>query len=160
MALFRPTQPPRPRRRWVGTAPTYQYARPNADITDGSWTNESGNNTNLYASIDESVINDSDYIQSSQSPSSADVTEIGLSSVGDPGTDLGHVVRYRYKKDTAGGQIDLTVRLMQGGTEIASWSHADIGTGFVTATQTLTNPQAANITNYADLRIKFEALAP
>jgi hypothetical protein len=56
-------------------------ARPDADVTDGSWLNELGTNTNLFASIDESAANDSDYIQSSLSPSTADVVEINLSDI-------------------------------------------------------------------------------
>ena len=39
-----------------------QFARPDADISDGNWVNQAGNNTNLFASIDESVAADGDYI--------------------------------------------------------------------------------------------------
>ena len=85
----------RVRRWWVpSAAPTVQYARPSADVEDGSWTNESGNNTDLYASIDESTASDSDYIQSAVNPSS-DATTLSLSSVGNPTVDTGHTVRYR-----------------------------------------------------------------
>lgn len=162
MAVFRKPRPIISRRRWVGTAPTYQYARPSSDVTDGSWTNESGNNTNLYTSIDETfaALNDSDYIQSSQSPSVWDVTEVGLSSVADPGTDSGHVVRYRYGKDTTGDTIDLVVRLMQGSTPISVWHHSNIATTLTTAVQNIANAQAANISSYSNLRYRFEAISP
>lgn len=161
MTVFRPRWPTIPRRRWVGTIPTYQYARPDSDITDGNWVNESLSNTNLYASIDETIANDSDYIQSSTSPAPVDITEIGLSNVTDPTVHTGHIVRYRYKKDAAGGDaINLVVRLMQGSTEIASWQHMDITDSYQVAAQVLTTTQAGNISDYTDLRLRFEAYGP
>src|SRR5215216_5013026 len=42
-----------------------QVGAPISDVTDGSWLNELGTNTNLYASLDESVASDTDYIISS-----------------------------------------------------------------------------------------------
>lgn len=38
--------------------------RPSADVTDGGWLNEAGNNTNLYASVDDNPTNDTTYIKS------------------------------------------------------------------------------------------------
>ena len=49
-----------------------QYARPDSDVSDGSFLNASGNNTNLYQSIDESSASDSDYVISTDSGYSAD----------------------------------------------------------------------------------------
>ena len=49
-----------------------QYARPDSDVSDGSFLNASGNNTNLYQSIDESTASDSDYVISTDSGYSAD----------------------------------------------------------------------------------------
>lgn len=97
-ALLR-VRPVRQRRRWwvPSAAPTVQYARPDADVTDGSWTNELGNATDLYASIDESAASDSDYIQSSVNPSS-DLAEVGLGNVGTPTVDTAHYVRYRIQR--------------------------------------------------------------
>lgn len=53
--------------------------------------------------------------------------------------------------------INLTVRLMQGTTQIASWTHTGIGTGFTLATQTLSTTEADSITDYTDLRLRFTA---
>lgn len=137
-----------------------QLARPITDITDGLWTNEAGSNVNLYASIDETSASDTDYIQSSSSPASADIAEVGLTSLSDPVSSTGHKVRYRYKKDATGGdQINLTVRLMQGTTEIASWSHTNID-AITSAEQTLSTGQADSITDYTNLRLRFEAVKP
>lgn len=72
-------------RAWAAAVATYkgtttEFARPDADVTDGSWLNEAGSNTNLFQSIDETVADDVDYIESSKTPSS-DLAEIGLSNI-------------------------------------------------------------------------------
>jgi hypothetical protein len=56
------------------------FARPDADVTDGGWTNQAGTNVNLFQSIDESVADDTDYISSGLAPSS-DMAEINLSNI-------------------------------------------------------------------------------
>jgi hypothetical protein len=129
------------------------FLRPDADSIDGGWTNELGG-TELFASIDESVASDTDYIQSSINPVS-DVAKISLS---DPSTAVTTPVkiRYRYKKSEAAA-TNLTVRLLQGAVEIAAWTHTDISASFVTTEQTLTAPQFASITNFNDLYIEFTA---
>lgn len=129
------------------------YLRPDADSIDGGWTNELGG-TILFSSIDESTLDDADYIQSSVNPS-ADIAKISLSN---PGYAVGEPakLRYRYKKD-ASPTADLTVRLLQGATQIASWTHSGISTSFVTTTQTLSAPEFASITDFNDLYIEFTA---
>ncbi|MEM2159765.1 MAG: hypothetical protein QXN55_02285 [Candidatus Nitrosotenuis sp.] len=137
-----------------------QYARPDSDVTKDNWTTGTGSTTNLYAEIDESTQNDSDYDKSGQISllDTTETLEVGLSNVIDPETSSNHIVRYAYGKDASGGAvIDLTVSLMQGTTQIASWTHNDIGTGFTLATQTLSAAQADSITNYSDLRLRFVA---
>jgi hypothetical protein len=138
-------------------APT-QRAYALSDVSDGSWLTNAGSAT-LYAAIDETTASDADFIQSSASPASADVCEIQFQALNDPSSSAGHNVSYRYQKDVAAGdQINLTVRLMQGATEIAAWTHTNIGLGWTGVTQTLTGTQADAITNYGDLRLRFEAI--
>lgn len=63
-----------------------QILKPTADVTDGTWLNESGNNTNLFASIDDGeTVNDADYIQSAVAPA-ADTVEVQLASGVPPDT--------------------------------------------------------------------------
>lgn len=139
--------------------PTVQYARPDSDVSRGSWTTDSGATANLWDSINETPANDSDYVRSSQSPGSADILTLTLTDVGDPASSTGHKVRYRYGKDlSSGDRIDLTVRLMQGTTQIAAWTHTNIGTTLTDAEQTLSSGEADAITDYNDLRLKFEAV--
>lgn len=137
----------------AGTPVVLLYLRPDADSIDGSWTNELGGTT-LFSSIDESVADDADYIQSSALPS-MDVAKIGLSNPSARVTSPVKV-RYRYKKDSAAA-ADLTVRLLQGATQIASWTHSGISSSFVTTEQTLSGPEFASITDFDDLYIEFTA---
>jgi hypothetical protein len=100
------------------------------------------------------VASDTDYIQSSINPVS-DVAKISLSNPSSMVT--GPVkLRYRYKK-TEAATTNLTVRLLQGVTEIASWSATGISASYVTTEQTLTAPQLASITDFNDLYIEFTA---
>lgn len=133
-----------------------QTALPASDISAGSWTPSVG--STLYGTIDEAAADDADFIQSSLSPAMADVSEVKLGALTDPLSSSGHVVNYRYTKDSASGdRINLNVRLVQGTTIIASWYHTDIdGSTITTASQALTGAQADAITNYADLRLRFE----
>lgn len=130
---------------------------PSSDVSLGSWTDQAGGTTNIYQSIDEPLpANDSDYVRSPYNPSS-NTYEAGLGTITDPVASTGHYVHYRYHKLDAVGQMDLTVKLMQGAVEIASWSHTDISNSPVTASQLLTGPQTDAITNYNDLRLQFIA---
>lgn len=132
------------------------FLRPDADSVDGGWTNESGGTT-LFSSIDETTANDTDYIQSATNPAS-DICKISL---GDTAVPLiaPVYVRYRYKKDNAGQTMALTVRLLEGTTQIASWTHTNISTSFVTAEQTLTTGELAAITDFNNLFLEFSATA-
>ena len=139
-----------------------QFGRPSTDTTLGSYTDQGGGSTSIYTTIDEVAADDADYIQSPLAPSSAAyVTK--LTSVEDPQSSAGHIVRYRYQKNAAGGaQINLTVELRQGyvnegtpGTLIAQWTHTDIPSTWTAAAQTLSGAQADAITNYADLFLRF-----
>lgn len=129
-----------------------QFARPSSDVATGTWTTAP-----LFNKVDEVAANDGDFIQSANSPN-FDICELGLSSITDPEGNTGHVVRYRYQKSAAAGrQIDLVVRLLDGATEIASYTHTDIGNGWVQADQTLSGAEADAIGNYGDLRLEFNA---
>jgi hypothetical protein len=132
---------------------------PIGDITDGNWTNEVGSNVNLYASIDEYVANDSDFIQSSGlNAGSSDTTEVLLAPTGDPAVSTGHIVQYRYRKQGV-VPANVVVSLYQGTTLIASWTHTNVLTPYADASQTLTGLQADSITDYSDLRLRFVASA-
>ena len=136
-----------------------QFARPDSDVTAGNWTPQGGP-VSLFDTMNEVVANDADFAESASNPT-ADLMEVGLSNLDDPALSTGHVLRYRYQKDSAAGaQIDLVVDLVQGTTVIATFTHLDIQPGFITQAQALTVPQADAITDYTDLRIRFTADNP
>ena len=126
---------------------TAQYARPTSDVSTGTWTSSLGGS--LYAAIDETVASDTDYITTTN----ASTCEVALSSLSDPASSAGHIVRYRISA-TSGG---ITVRLRQGTTTIATWTHATAPTSLTTYSQTLTSGEADSITDYTTLRLQFEA---
>ena len=134
----------------------------NAAVVSASvsgWLNELGSNINLYASIDEAVADDTDYIASSSTP--GDSVRFSLSDVSSVINPT--MVRYRYKKHTDGdisdtGTVNLQARLQQGTTTIAQWEHDDIGTSFVTVEQSLTDGEFSSITDFTDLYLQFATL--
>ena len=139
-----------------------QFGRPSTDTVNESYTDQAAGSTNIFQSIDEVSASDTDYIQSALTPTN-DVYATKLTSVTDPVVSTGHIVRYRYSKDAAGGaQIDLTVQLRQGyvsevtqGTLIASAAHTNISDAWTAGTFTLSGAEADAITNYADLFFRF-----
>lgn len=139
-----------------------QFGRPSTDTTNEGYTNEAAGSTNIYQSIDETSASDADYIQSASAPTS-DVYVTKLTTLEDPVSSSGHVIRYRYAKSASGGaQIDLTVQLRQGytnegspGTLIKEWSHTDISNTAATQSQTLAGAEADAITDYTDLYLRF-----
>lgn len=139
-----------------------QFGRPSADTFIGTYTDQSAGTTNIYTTIDETVASDADYIQSVSAPSAAPyVTK--LTTLSDPTSSTGHIVRYRYAKSASGGaQIDLTVQLRQGyvnegtpGTLIQAWTHTDISNTFTDAAQTLGGTETDAISDYTSLYLRF-----
>ncbi len=135
------------------------FARPDSDISDDTdgdtnrWTPSTG--AFLYAVMDETTADDTDYAVSPTANGDQGF-EVGLSNVADPQASDNHLVRYRYRRTTGQFEtVDLDVELRQGGVVIASWSHINIDTAWVTAERTLTQAQADSITNYTNLRLRF-----
>lgn len=125
-------------------------------INGGTWTTQAIG-LDLHTAIDETPANDADFIQGPVTLLAAtDTCEVGLGNVTDPAVSTGHVVSYRYEKSAANEQVvDLIVRLVQGTTVIATWTHLAIANGWTTASQTLTGLEANAINDYTDLRLRF-----
>lgn len=135
-----------------------QFARPSSDITVTGWTTDTGGTTNLWAAIDEATpFSDADYVKSPTPPGTNEY-ETKLSAVTDPNASTGHVMRWRRRKQPTGSaQINLTVRLLQGTTQITSQADNDLGTSFADTSYTLSAAEADSITDYSDLRLEFVA---
>ncbi len=110
-----------------------QFARPSADTLRDNWEEDDGTTVDIFDQIDEVASDDADFIRTVLTPTN-DVYVCALTAVTDPVSSTGHVVRYRYGKDSASGdQIDITVQLRQGyvnegspGTLIASATHTNV----------------------------------
>lgn len=124
-------------------------ARPSSDTTAGAWLPSTG--SSLYATLDEVSPDDADYIYTN----SVSTCKIALNAVTDPLTSSGQIVSYRVWSPNSDG---LTVRLMQGATEIASWTHTVLPTSPTTYQQTLTAGQCDAITDYSVLAIQLESV--
>lgn len=129
-----------------GSGAVATIARPSSDISSSGWSASSG--ADLFAMLDEVTPDDADYIIASTVGA---VCEIGLSAVADPGTSSGQVMRYRLWSPTGNGA---TVKLKQGATTIATWTHATLPTTATLYTQALTAGECDAITNYSALSIE------
>lgn len=114
-----------------------------------------GTLVDMYEAIDESSIDDADYIISGEDPVN-DVCKIRLSNPSITPAEP-FKVRYRYIKQGVVGSLELRVRLLQGTTEIVSWTHSNIAEAYAAHTQTLTTGQFGNITDFNDLFLEFRA---
>jgi len=114
------------------------FLRPTADVSDGSWTTDTGGTT-LYAAIDETTQSDTDYVKSSENP----VNDIYEFNLGPPTALLSSgIVRFAIGKLSNNAvPIDIKVQIKQGSTTIAEWTYLDVAFGFTPVTETLTLDQ-------------------
>lgn len=141
-----------------------QFGRPSTDTTRDNWEEDDGSTTAIFDQIDEAAADDGDYIRTGLAPTN-DVYVTKFTTLEDPVSSAGHVVRYRYGKDAAAGaQIDITVQLREGyvnegspGTLIEEWVHTDVGQFPIAAAQTLGATEADSITDYDDLFLRVVA---
>ena len=148
-----------------------QYSVPSGDLVDGNWLNQAASATDIYLSIVPGTPgtigagDDATYAESDANPTASEFA-VDMSTIEDPVSSSGHVLRWRRQKDAAGGgQIDLEVALHQGyvnegtpGTVIVTAPlDTDLSETPATTSDTLTGGEADAITDYADLQIRFEA---
>ena len=140
-----------------------QFARPNADTFLGNFVDEGDAAVNIFNSIDEATASDTDYIKSPASPAS-EVYVCALSSVTDPVSSTGHIIRMRTSVDLAAQEsLDFTQQLRQGyvnegtqGTLIASQARTGVtSTTWTDSSYTLSSGEADAITNYGLLFFRF-----
>ena len=131
-----------------------QLAAPTSDITT------IGVSSGTFASIDEATANDGDYVVTADN--TAATYEAKFASLTDPNVHTGHIVRFRIAKadtgvppSTDGNGVTCVAGLYQGATLITDMYNAPIG-AWDTREFTLSEAQAANITDYSDLRVRFD----
>ena len=130
--------------------------RPSSDVTLGGWTNESGG-TSLFSSLNEASRSDVSLVRSVDNPANA-TFEVALSNPNALNDGTLNIVIGKGINNAI--PIDQTVYLIQGTTTIASWVYGDVPYGPTLKTETLTGPQLAAISNFADLRIRVTANVP
>lgn len=140
-----------------------QFARPNADIVIGSWTEDDDTTDALFGEIDEAARDDTDFVKSEDLSAAGDssVFACELSDVTDPEASSNHIIRTALRKQGT-AQMDATVELRQGytgegslGTLIATLTQADLTTSFAEYSHTLSSAEADSITDYTDLQLRF-----
>ena len=128
--------------------------RPAADAARGGWRNEAAG-LELFPSISKPAVDDATYIVSATDIPD-DTARVKLQP---PDYELGDEVEVEYRigkyPPLATQCLDLTVRLLQGMTEVASWNHPDVGGTPVSVTRVLTEPQVAAISDFSDLYLEF-----
>lgn len=133
-----------------------QIARPDSDISAGSWTPEGSTaETTLWESIDEVSANDGvDYIEATDNFT----CEIGLdSSITDPGGNTGYFLRCRMQGNGSGGPERVQIVLFEGATQRAISGFFVNRASWVDKFYELTTGEADAITAFTDLRLKVIA---
>jgi len=128
--------------------------RPAADVALGGWRNEAAGAL-LFPSISKPATDDATYIVSAlDTPNDTARVKLGV-----PDYELGDEVEVEYRigkhPPLATQALDITVRLLQGTTEIAAWSHPDVGGAPASVVRLLTGPQVAAISDFSDLYLEF-----
>lgn len=133
-----------------------QFARPDSNVTQTNFTGG-------FADIDEASASDADFAWGTNN--TAAVLEVGL---GDPATPLGAgslTFRYRIAKtnagtvDGAGNAVTVTAELYQGTTLIAADAARTADGTWTGYSYTLSGAEAAAITDFTDLRLRFTTSA-
>lgn len=126
-------------------------------MTVTGWLDDGGGAVNLWTRIDEVTASDVDFVKSPTPPGSNEY-EFGLTNVTDPVSSTGHIMRWRRRKQPVGAaQQNLTVRLMQGVTQITSVADNNLPEAFTDTSYTLSGAEADAITDYPDLRVELVA---
>ena len=128
-----------------------QFARPDADITDGAWTAEGGP-TDHFDCINEVSPSDTDFLEDAANNTTA---EVGLTTITDPAVATGHIIHFRLQGNGSGGPERCAVQLFEATTQRATTGNRTSRAAWTTETYTLTAGEADSITDYADLRFKI-----
>ena len=131
-----------------------QYARPDADDTDGNWTDKDGGTT-LYTSIDEASADDATTYIKSPDSSSDDACIVRLSDVSTPSAGNAYIKYTALTEDSGGGTAPaLRLELLQGSTVKATTNNAGVDTGSWTA-YSYTISDVSGISDWADLKMRI-----
>ena len=126
-----------------------QYAYPISDISLSNWGT-------FWSKVDEEPYSDDDYSGSSVGVDGAYAIAL-LGSLTDPVVHTGHVLRVRVK-DHQNLSGEFRYELLQGSTIIHAIKHIHPTGGYEEYSFTLSEAEAANITDYTNLRVRVKAV--
>ena len=131
-----------------------QYARPDADDTDGNWTDKDGGTT-LYTRLDEASADDATTFIKVADQSSDEACIVRLSDVSAPGSS-GTYIKYKaLTEDNMGmGQPGLKLELLQGSTVKATTTNSSVDTSSFTA-YSYTISDVSGISDWTDLKMRI-----
>lgn len=132
-----------------------QIAVPTSTITTDSWTGNV-NGANLHLDIDETIAStdgNTSYIFISSFDANTFTSEVKFGALTDPTVHTGHTLRFSTIRQGFVNQT-INISLYQGTTLIYSSAITATST-YATSTFTLSEAQAANITDYTDLRVRM-----
>lgn len=137
----------------TGVGVVTQHLRPNGDVTKTGWTGV-GDPTNLFANLDEVTPNDGDYAKGPPSTSNS-ILRVALSNAGFEIIAGTWTLRTRLARAGSLGTVTALVRLMEGASTRASFSHALSGTP-TTFEDVLSGAQVASIVDANALEVEIE----
>lgn len=124
-----------------------QYARPDSDISKTNVSYSTG--STAYVLVDETSYSDTDYFY--YAGTSTMTCEVGLSSVDDPESSSGHIIRVRISKSSTSGNAP-SFALKEGSTTIRSYTMGEPSSA-TTYEVTLTTGEADSIGDYGNLSV-------
>ena len=130
-----------------------QFLRPTSDIATASWNG-------TFADIDEVTASDADYGYSTDNVEGNYETKFG-GAITDPEVGTGHVLRARFGisdggvLNNGGNTLTISVGLYQGATLIEEVETNYNVVSNSTHVYTIATANANNITDYTDLRVRF-----
>jgi len=140
-----------------------QYARPDADDTDGSWTNENNNQTNLYASVDEASADDSTTsIKSVDEGMGDDACILRLSDVDEPDSGNAYIKYKAVSTDESwsGASVGLKLELLEGSTVRATTTNSSVerdGSTYTAYSYTISD--VSGISDWTNLKIRLTMIS-
>lgn len=132
-----------------------QAAVPDSTLINGGWAPMPGIQPR-HQVVDEGVSShDGDTSYVTASASTAKATALGLASLADPAVDTGHVVRWvaREVGSTANKQFKIELRRVSDNFKVHDTGWQIPGASYAAGSSTLSEAEAANITDYGDLGV-------
>ena len=126
-----------------------QFARPDSDVTLTRFDSP------FWSRVDEVTPDDTTTEQRSEfNTASGALYELTLSSVTDPVSSSGHILRVRHFSTPTLVSNQILIELRQGASTVIASGTFDATTSYVTYTIALSGAEADNITDYTDLRVR------